>query len=79
MSVGYWWESQKDRDHYENQDVGGWVDDDNKMDLEERMEWIGLVQGGPVEGSSEHGNELLDSLKCLEICQVLRKGSAAWI
>jgi hypothetical protein len=23
MSIGYWWESQKDRDHWEEQDVGG--------------------------------------------------------
>jgi hypothetical protein len=22
---GYWWESQKERDHYEDQDVGGWT------------------------------------------------------
>jgi hypothetical protein len=25
MRIGYWWESQKERDHYENQDVGGWT------------------------------------------------------
>jgi hypothetical protein len=23
--IGYWWESQKERDHYEDQDVGGWA------------------------------------------------------
>jgi hypothetical protein len=23
--MGYWWESQKERDHWENQDVGGWT------------------------------------------------------
>jgi hypothetical protein len=23
MHIGYWWESQKERDHYEDQDVGG--------------------------------------------------------
>jgi hypothetical protein len=23
--VGYWWESQKGRDHWEDQDVGGWT------------------------------------------------------
>jgi hypothetical protein len=21
----YWWESQKERDHWEDQDVGGWL------------------------------------------------------
>jgi hypothetical protein len=23
--IGYWWESQKERDHYEDQYVGGWT------------------------------------------------------
>jgi hypothetical protein len=23
MHIGYWWESQKEKDHYEDQDVGG--------------------------------------------------------
>jgi hypothetical protein len=23
MRVGYWWESHKERDHWEDQDVGG--------------------------------------------------------
>jgi hypothetical protein len=25
MHIGYWWESQKERDHWKNQDVGGWT------------------------------------------------------
>jgi hypothetical protein len=25
MRVGYWWESQKERDHEEDKDVGGWT------------------------------------------------------
>jgi hypothetical protein len=25
MHIGYWWESQKERDHYEDQDVCGWI------------------------------------------------------
>jgi hypothetical protein len=25
MRIGYWWESQKERDHKEDQDVGGWI------------------------------------------------------
>jgi hypothetical protein len=25
MHIGYWWESQTDRDHYEDQNIGGWI------------------------------------------------------
>jgi hypothetical protein len=25
MHVGYWWESQKERDQWEDQDIGGWT------------------------------------------------------
>jgi hypothetical protein len=25
MHMRYWWESQKERDHKEDQDVGGWI------------------------------------------------------
>jgi hypothetical protein len=25
MHVGYWWESQKEKDHQEDQEVGGWI------------------------------------------------------
>jgi hypothetical protein len=25
MHIIFWWESQKKRDHYEDQDVGGWT------------------------------------------------------
>jgi hypothetical protein len=25
MHVGYWWEIQKEGDHWEDQDVGGWT------------------------------------------------------
>jgi hypothetical protein len=25
MHIGYWWEIQKETDHYEEQDVGGWI------------------------------------------------------
>jgi hypothetical protein len=25
MHIGYWWEKQKDRDHSEDQNVGGWT------------------------------------------------------
>jgi hypothetical protein len=25
MHIGYWWERQKESDHWEDQDVGGWT------------------------------------------------------
>jgi hypothetical protein len=45
MHIGYWWEIQKERDHWEDQDVGGWT---IKMDLREigwdGGDWINLAQ-----------------------------------
>jgi hypothetical protein len=38
MHVGYWWESQKERDHQENQDVVGWT----VLKWRERMGWYGM-------------------------------------
>jgi hypothetical protein len=42
MHIGYWWESQKERDHWEDRDVG------DQMDLREigwdGMDWIDLAQ-----------------------------------
>jgi hypothetical protein len=23
--IGYWWENQRKRDHYEDRDAGGWI------------------------------------------------------
>jgi hypothetical protein len=39
LHIGYWWESQKERDHWEDQDVGGWTILKWILD---RMGWCGL-------------------------------------
>jgi hypothetical protein len=40
MHIRYWWESQKERDHGEDQDIGGWIILKWILD---RMVWIGLI------------------------------------
>jgi hypothetical protein len=25
MHVGYWWENQKEKDHWDDRDLGGWT------------------------------------------------------
>jgi hypothetical protein len=46
MRIGYWWGSQRERDHKEDQDVGGWIIR-IKMDLLEigwrGVDWIGTI------------------------------------
>jgi hypothetical protein len=43
IHVGYWWESQQERDHYEDLDVGGrrilkWI----------VKRWVGMVRTGLI-------------------------------
>jgi hypothetical protein len=41
LHIGYWWESQKERDHSEDQDVGWWTI--LKWILEDRDQWRALA------------------------------------
>jgi hypothetical protein len=43
MHIGYWWESQKERAHLEDQDVDGWT-----MDLRE-VGWDGVDWIDPAQ------------------------------
>jgi hypothetical protein len=44
MHIGYSWESQKERDHWEDQDVGGWTILKCWNDLaQDRDQWSALV------------------------------------
>jgi hypothetical protein len=70
MHIGYWWESQKKRDHYEDQDVGGWTILKWILEGQDGMVWTGsnwLRIWTSGEGSCEHGDEPSGSLKLLGI------------
>jgi hypothetical protein len=50
MHIGYWWEIQKERDHWEGQDVGGWtilkciLEREDGMDMaQDRDQWRALL------------------------------------
>jgi hypothetical protein len=45
-SIGYWWESQRERDRYEDQDVGGWIILGWILERWDGMMWTGLVWPG---------------------------------
>jgi hypothetical protein len=41
--IGYWWESQKERGYWEDQDVGGWTILKWILEIYDGMVWIGLI------------------------------------
>jgi hypothetical protein len=41
--IGYCWERQKERDHWEDQDLGGWTISKWISDRQDGMEWTGLI------------------------------------
>jgi hypothetical protein len=43
MHIGYWWESQKVRDHWEDQDVGGWTILKWIVERQDWVVWSGLI------------------------------------
>jgi hypothetical protein len=44
MHIGYWWESEKERDHWEDQDVGGRTILKWFLKKLDGMDWIDLAQ-----------------------------------
>jgi hypothetical protein len=44
MNMGYWWESQKERDHWEDQDVGGWTILKWILDGWDGVDWMDMTQ-----------------------------------
>jgi hypothetical protein len=43
MHIGYWWESQKERHHYEDQDVGAWTILKQISERYDGMVWTGSI------------------------------------
>jgi hypothetical protein len=43
MDIGYWWESQNEGYHYENQDVGGWTILKWILERWNGVVWIGSI------------------------------------
>jgi hypothetical protein len=44
MDIGYLWESQKERDHWEDQDVGKWTILKYILERYNGMDWIDMAQ-----------------------------------
>jgi hypothetical protein len=43
MHIEYWWESQRERDHWEDEDVGQWTILKWILERKDGMIWIGLI------------------------------------
>jgi hypothetical protein len=43
MHIGYWWESQKERDHREDRDVCGWIILKLISEIWDGVVWTGLI------------------------------------
>jgi hypothetical protein len=74
--TGYWWKRMRETDHYEDQDIDGWIIL-TWIDITEigqsSMGWTVLAQDGSVEGSCEHSNESLGSIKFWDVLEWLHK------
>jgi hypothetical protein len=43
MHIGYWWESQREEDHWEDQDINGWIILGWILEMWDGVMWTGLV------------------------------------
>jgi hypothetical protein len=44
LNIGYWWEIQKEGEHWEDQDVGGWAILKWILERAGGIDWIDLAQ-----------------------------------
>jgi hypothetical protein len=44
IHTGFSWESQKERDHYQDQDIGGWTILKWILERWDSMDWVVLAQ-----------------------------------
>jgi hypothetical protein len=44
MHIGYWWEIKKERDHWQDQDVGGWTILKRILETSDGIDWTDLAQ-----------------------------------
>jgi hypothetical protein len=68
MRIGFWWESQKETNYYEDLSVDGSIILGIRWILErwDGMIWTGLIW---LQSSCEHDNETSGSIKCCEILE----------
>jgi hypothetical protein len=76
MHIGYCWEIQKERGHYEDQDVIGWII--LRWIRWGGTQWTDLAQDRDQWGAlNEHGNKSLGSIKYWEVFSVAAQLAAS--
>jgi hypothetical protein len=65
--IDYWWESQRERDHWEDQNVGGWIILGCILERWDGVMWTGLVW--LRIGTGEFGIEPSGSMRCWKIIE----------
>jgi hypothetical protein len=65
MHIGYWWESQKEGDHWEGEDIDGWII--IKYLKRDRIRRYGMAQYRCQYRFYEQGYEPSSSTKCWKV------------
>jgi hypothetical protein len=73
MHIGYWWESHKERDHWEDQDVGGWKILTWTLDKMGCMDLIDLAQ------DRDQCMALVNTVMKIRFAQIVKHFFSSWI